>query len=159
MQELGIPLFIHVGFAWVAPGKTQYCLPVLLEDVCNDFPEILIVAYHMGYPYCDELNMEAAKYKNLYIGTSLLAGLARGRPRQAQKLVGEAIAWAGIDKLIWGTDWSGAMVRHKEQVDFVKNLQISEEVQRDYGYSPLSEEDKAKWAGLNLARIMKIEPK
>lgn len=159
VQELGIPLLVHVGFAWVAPGKTQYCLPILLEDVCNDFPEIPIVAYHMGYPYHNDLNMEAAKYKNLYIGTSLLAGLTKGRPRQAQILIGEAISWAGPDKLIWGTDWSGAMVRHKEQVEFVKNFQISEEVQRDYGYPPLTEEDKAKWAGLNLARIMKIEPK
>jgi len=158
VEELTIPLFVHVGFAWVAPGKTQYCLPTLLEDVCNDFSEIPIVAYHMGYPYCNDLNMEAAKYKNLYIGTSLLAGLAKGRPRQAQKLVGEALAWATIDKLIWGSDWSGAMVRHKDQVDFLKNFQIGEEVQRDYGYPPLTDVDKAKWAGLNLARIMKIEP-
>jgi hypothetical protein len=39
---------------------------------------------------------------------------------------------------------------------FLKEFQFSEEIQRDYGYRPLSDEDKAKWAGLNLARILKI---
>jgi predicted TIM-barrel fold metal-dependent hydrolase len=157
VKDLGIVLLVHVGFAWVAPGDTSNCLPIKLEKVCNDFPDIPIVAYHMGYPYCDDLNMQAAKYPNLYIGTSLLAGLTAGRPRQAQKMVGEAISWVGSEKLIWGTDWSGAMVRHKDQAAYVANFQISPQLTQDYGYPPLSEADKANWAGLNLARILKIK--
>jgi hypothetical protein len=46
-----------------------------------------------------------------------------------------------------------------DEVAFLEKFQISEEVQRDYGYAPLSEEDRAKWAGLNLARVLKITPK
>ena len=65
------------------------------------------------------------------------------------------IKWAGIDKICWGTDFGGNV----DEVEFLEKFQISEEVQRDYGYAPLSEEDRAKWAGLNLARILKITPK
>ncbi len=157
MRELGIPLFVHIGFSWVGGGRTINCLPILLEDICEDFPEIPIVAYHLGYPYHNELNIEAAKYPNLYIGTSLLPSLGYGGLKRAQELLGEAISWAGSDKICWGTDWSGPSITHKDEVDFLKNIQISEDLQREYGYSPITEDDREKWAGLNLARIMKIK--
>jgi len=158
IQELGIVLFIHTGFAWLGGGRTVNCIPILLEDVCESFPEIPIVAYHLGYPYHHELNIEAAKFPNLYIGTSVLNNLGRGSPKIAQELLGEAMLWAGSDKICWGTDWGGPVLGHKGEVDFLKNIQISEELQRDYGYPPITEEDRKKWAGLNIARIMKIEP-
>jgi len=115
---------------------------------------LTILAYHMGYPFTDALNMEAMKYPNLYIGTSLMPYFGHGAGRKAQKLLGEAIMWAGIDKIVWGTDFGG----NKDEVEILKNFQISEEVRADYGYPPISEEDRAKWAGLNLARILKITP-
>jgi len=159
IQELGIVLFIHTGFAWLGGGgRTANCIPILLEDVCENFPEIPIVAYHLGYPYHNELNIEAAKFPNLYIGTSLLRGLGGKGSKRAQELLGEAVRWAGSDKICWGTDWGGPVSRHKDEVDFIMNIQFSEELQRDYGYSPISEEDRRKWTGLNLARIMNIEP-
>ena len=46
----------------------------------------------------------------------------------------------------------------RDEVEILEKFQISEEVQRDYGYLSLSEEDRAKWAGLNLAKILKITP-
>ena len=58
-EELRIVLDIHTGFSWVPPGKSKYALPILLDDVARDFPELKIVAFHMGYPYCDDLNMVA----------------------------------------------------------------------------------------------------
>jgi len=159
VQELGIVLLVHTAFAFVGGGRTSSAMPILLEDVCEDFPEIPIVAYHLGYPYHNELNIEASKYPNLYIGTSIIRGLGNRAPKLAQQLLGEAIRWAGIDKIIWGTDWSGPMVSHKDEVEFLETIQFSEELQRDYGYPALTDEDRAKWAGLNMARIMKMEPK
>ena len=154
IRDLRVPLFIHMGMAWCIPGRSDYCRPSLLEDICEDFPDLTIVAYHMGYPHTDELNVCAMKDPNLYIGTSLLPEFGHGISRRSQKILGEAIMWAGIDKIVWGTD-IGAL---KHEVAFLREFQISEEVQRDYGYPPLSEEDRAKWAGLNLARILNITP-
>ncbi len=154
IRELGVPLFIHTGLSWCVPGRSAYSNPMLLEDVCENFPEITILAYHMGYPWTSELNMCAAKYPNLYIGTSLLQGIGHGTGKKAQKLLSEAIMWAGIDKIVWGTD-IGAI---RDDIELLEKFQISEEVQKEYGYKPLSEQDRAKWAGLNLARIMKVTP-
>jgi len=154
IQQLGIPIFIHTGFSWCIPGRSANVLPWLLEDVCEQFPGITILAYHMGYPFTDALNMCAMKYPNLYVGTSLLPAFGHGVSVRAQILLAEAIMYAGIDRIIWGTD-QGANVG---EVELLKRFQISKEVQRDYGYSPISEDDRAKWAGLNLARILKITP-
>jgi predicted TIM-barrel fold metal-dependent hydrolase len=154
LQVLGVPLFIHTGASYCIPGRSQHAYPLLLEDVCEDFPDLTILAYHMGYPFTDALNICAAKYPNLYIGTSMLPLFGHGIGRRSQEKLAEAVMWAGIDKVIWGTD-TGA---NAFDVGFLKKLQIHEDLQRDYGYPPLSEEDRAKWAGLNLARILKITP-
>jgi len=154
IQDLKVPLFIHTGFSWCIPGRSANCLPWLLEDVCEEFPGITILAYHMGYPFTDAMNMCAMKYPNLHIGTSLLYGFGHGASKRAQILLGEAILYAGIDRIIWGTD----MGANKNDVEILNKFQISKEVQRDYGYLPITDEDRAKWAGLNLARILKITP-
>lgn len=39
-QELDIVLDIHTGFCWVPPGKSKYALPVQLDDVARDFPDL-----------------------------------------------------------------------------------------------------------------------
>lgn len=160
IQELGIPLFVHTGIAYLQPGKSAYCHPMLLEQVCADFPDIPIVAYHMGYPYYRELIMMAMLNQNLYLSTSLLWNLVRGpaSPVTFGEIIGEAMAYTGgSDRLIWGTDWSGSYVSHKEGVEVVENFQIPEEVQKKYGYRPLTDDDRRKWAGQNLAKLLKIE--
>ena len=65
-EELGIVLDIHTGFCWVPPGKSKHALPLLIDDVARDFPDLKIVAFHMGYPYCDDLNMIAMGHPNVY---------------------------------------------------------------------------------------------
>jgi len=154
IQSLGVPLFIHTGASYCIPGRSVYANPFLLEDVCEDFPELTILAYHMGYPFSDALNVCAAKYPNLYIGTSMLPIFGHGLGKRSQQMLAEAILWAGIDRVVWGTD-TGA---NGLDVDFLKKIQISEDMQRDYGYKPITEEDRAKWAGLNLCKILKIAP-
>ena len=107
MQELGIVLDIHTGFTWVPPGKAKNNLPIMLDDVARDFPELKIVAFHMGYPYCDELNMVAAGHPNVYLCLSLLVPWALSCPRKFAKIIGEGLRFAGPDRIIWGTDYPG----------------------------------------------------
>ena len=106
-EELGIVLDIHTGFCWVPPGKSKYALPIYLDDVARDFPELKINAFHMGYPYCDDLNMVAMGHPNVFVCLSLLVPWAIGAPRKFAKIIGEALRWVGPEKIIWGTDYAG----------------------------------------------------
>ncbi|MGA2158632.1 MAG: amidohydrolase family protein [Dehalococcoidia bacterium] len=158
-EELGIVLDIHTGFCWVPPGKSKYALPIQLDDVARDFPDLKIVAFHMGYPYCDDLNMVAMGHPNVYPCLSLLIPWAKAQPRKFAKIIGEALRWVGPDKIIWGSDYAGFSAQMGLAVKGWNEFQIPEDMQKNYGYPAITEEDRRKIFGLNLARLMGIEPK
>ena len=93
-EELDILLDFHTGFSWVPPGKSKYALPILIDDVARDFPGLKINAFHMGYPYCDDLNMVAMGHPNVYVCLSLLVPWALCAPRKFAKIIGEALRTA-----------------------------------------------------------------
>lgn len=156
-EELDIVLDVHTGFCWVPPGKSKYALPIQLDDVARDFPDLKIVAFHMGYPYCDDLNMVAMGHPNVYVCLSLLVPWALSAPRKFAKILGEAMRWVGPEKIIWGTDYAGFGAQIKGAVVGLREFQFPEDMQVDYGFPALTDEDKAKIFGLNLAGLLGID--
>jgi hypothetical protein len=158
-QELKIVLDIHTGFCWVPPGKSKFALPILLDDVAREFPDLKIVAFHMGYPYCDDLNMVAMGHPNVYLCLSVLIPWAVSAPRKFAKILGEALRFVGPDRIIWGTDYAGFAVQIAAAVQGFRDFQIPEDMRQGYGYPEITMEDKKKIFGENLARLLGIEPK
>jgi predicted TIM-barrel fold metal-dependent hydrolase len=156
-EELGIALDIHTGFSWVPPGKSKYALPHLLDDVARDFPDLKLIAFHMGYPRCDDLNMVAMGHPNVYPCLSLLVPWSLCAPRKFAKIIGEALRWVGPDRIIWGTDFAGFASQIKFAVEGMRNFQIPEDMQESYGYPAITDEDRRKIFGGNLARLLGID--
>ncbi|MFA5903062.1 MAG: amidohydrolase family protein [Desulfobacula sp.] len=157
-EELGIVLCIHTGFCWVPPGKSKFALPILIDDVARDFPGLKIVAFHMGYPHCDDMNMVAMGHPNVYLSLSLLVPWAMAAPRKFGKILGEALRFAGPDRIIWGTDNPGFSFQVKHSVMGLLNYQFSEQLQEDYGYPEITDEIRRKIFGENLAGLLGIDP-
>lgn len=68
--ELGIPFCTQVGHTGpLRPSETGRPIPYL-DEVALDFPELVIVAGHIGYPWTQEMIAVATKYENVYIDTS-----------------------------------------------------------------------------------------
>ncbi len=68
--ELGIPFCLQVGHAGpLRPSEPGRPIPYLDEVAC-DFPELVIVGGHIGYPWTQDMIAMATKYKNVYIDTS-----------------------------------------------------------------------------------------
>lgn len=156
-QELGIVLDLHTGMVWVPPGKSKYCHPEQLDDVARDFPELKINAFHMGYPYSDVLNMVALGHPNVFICMSLLLPWALTAPRKFARLLGEAMRFVGPDKITWGTDYAGFGVQMMAAVKGLRDFQIPEDMQEEYGYPPITDQDRAKMFGGNLGRLLGID--
>jgi hypothetical protein len=156
-EELGIVLDIHTGFCWVPPGKSKYALPILLDDVARDFPDLKINAFHMGYPHCDDLNMIAMGHPNVYVCLSLLVPWALAAPRKFAKILGEALRWVGPDKIIWGSDYAGFGAQIRCAVMGLREFQIPEDMQKSYGYPAITDEDRAKIFGGNLCRLLGVD--
>jgi hypothetical protein len=111
----------------------------------------------MGYPYCDDLNLVAMGHPNVYLCLSLLVPWAITAPYKFAKILGEAIRFAGSDRIIWGTDSAGYAVQIGAAVLGLRDFQIPEELQWQYGYLPLTDDDKRKIFGGNLAGLLGID--
>jgi uncharacterized protein len=71
--ELGIPFCTQVGHTGpLRPSETGRPIPYL-DEVALDFPELIIVAGHIGYPWTQEMIALATKYENVYIDRSAYA--------------------------------------------------------------------------------------
>ena len=156
-EELGIVLDIHTGFCWVPPGKSKYALPILLDDVARDFPNLKLVAFHMGYPHCDDLNMVAMGHPNVYLCLSLLIPWALNAPRKFAHILGEALRFVGPDRIIWGTDTPGFAFQMRWSVEGLREFQIPEDMQEGYGYPAVTDDDRRKIFGGNLAGLLGVD--
>ncbi len=68
--ELGVPFCLQVGHAGpLLPSDPGRPIPYLDEVAC-EFPELVIVGGHIGYPWTDEMISLCRKYENVYIDTS-----------------------------------------------------------------------------------------
>jgi predicted TIM-barrel fold metal-dependent hydrolase len=154
--ELDIALTVHTGMSYVCPQPSKYTLPILLDDVCLDFPDLKIIAYHMGWPYHEELMGLAGKHRNLYLSLSGIIGWFTHSPYRGYHMIGEALQWVPDDKIVMGLDL--AFDDMGTAVDYIRNLQMPDELQEKWGYPAITDDTRAKILGLNLAKLAKIEP-
>lgn len=153
-QELGVVLGMHMGHGYIYGANTHASMPRHLEDICREFYDLKILAFHFGWPWHHELNCLAAAYPGLHIGMSFINTMINTRPRFFAKLLGEAIMYAGVDKVLWSNDG----IAPPQFVDSFRKFQFKEDLQQDYGFKAITEEDRAKMFGLNMARLLGIEP-
>lgn len=68
--ELGIPFCTQVGHTGpLRPSETGRPIPYI-DEVALDFPELVIVGGHIGYPWTEEMVAVCRKHPNVYIDTS-----------------------------------------------------------------------------------------
>lgn len=73
--------------------------PIYLDQVAIDFPDLVIVGGHIGYPWTEEAVAVATKHPNVFIDTS--AYTIRRYPR-------EIVAYLkahGRRKVLFGSNW------------------------------------------------------
>jgi predicted TIM-barrel fold metal-dependent hydrolase len=152
--ELGTAVFIHTGLA--VGGHSDYCQPMLLDNLCLAFPDLKIVAYHFGWPENDILNSLAWKHKNLYVGMSGMLGPLYYAPMKLAHMVGSIMnILGGSEKIVFGTDWPASPA--DLSVKAILNLQVPKELQEGWGYPPMTEQDRANMFGLNLAKLLNVK--
>lgn len=96
--EMGVPLCTQIGHTGpLMPSEVGR--PIYLDQVAIDFPELTIVAGHIGYPWTDEAVAVATKHPNVYIDTSAYAA-RRYPPALVDYLRGH-----GRRKVLFGSNW------------------------------------------------------
>jgi predicted TIM-barrel fold metal-dependent hydrolase len=95
--------------------------PIYLDQVALDFPELKIVAGHIGYPWTDEAIAVATKHENVYIDTS-----AYTTRRYPQALV-EFMRGHGRNKVLFGTNYP--MIMPAKALEGLAELALEDDVQ------------------------------
>jgi len=97
--DLGIPFCTQVGHTGpLRPSETGRPIPYI-DQIALDFPELVIVCGHIGYPWTVEMIAVADKHPNVFIDTSAYA---------AHRYPGELVDYLkgrGKKKVLFGTNY------------------------------------------------------
>jgi len=97
--ELGVPFCLQVGHTGpMCPSEPGRPIPYL-DHVAHEFPELVIVGGHIGFPWVNEMISLALKHPNLHIDTS--AYKASRYPRDFV----EFMRGPGRRKVLFGTNY------------------------------------------------------
>ncbi|MEM1334252.1 MAG: amidohydrolase family protein [Actinomycetota bacterium] len=97
--DLDIPFCTQVGHTGpLRPSETGRPIPYV-DQIAIDFPELVIVCGHIGYPWTTEMIAVADKHPNVYIDTS-----AYTANRYPTELV-EYLRGRGKHKVMFGTNY------------------------------------------------------
>jgi uncharacterized protein len=119
--DLGVPFFTQVGHTGpLRPSETGRPIPYI-DQVALDFPELVIVGGHIGYPWTEEMIAVARKHENVYIDTS-----AYVPSRYPAELVDYMRSGSGRSKVMFGTNYP--MIFHQQALDGVDSLGLDGEV-------------------------------
>ena len=117
--DLGVPFCTQIGHTGpLLRSETGRPIPYL-EDVLLDFPELVVVGGHVGFPWIDELISLTIKFPNFYIDTSAYA-VHRLPPDFVEFMKG-----LGSKRVMFGTNWP--MLSPFQCLEHVESLALSAE--------------------------------
>ena len=121
--EEGVPFCTQIGHTGpLMPSEVGR--PIYLDQVALDFPELVIVAGHIGYPWTEEAIAVATKHENVYIDTS--AYTAKRYPLALVRFM----AGHGRDKVLFGTNYP--MITAAQALKDLDALQLPDETRRRF---------------------------
>jgi hypothetical protein len=119
--ELGVPFFTQVGHTGpMRPSDTGRPIPYI-DQVALDFPELVIVGGHIGYPWTEEMVAVCRKHENVYIDTS-----AYVPKRYPAELIAYMQSSTGRNKVMFGTNYP--MIFHQLALDGIDDLRLDDQV-------------------------------
>jgi hypothetical protein len=134
--ELDIPFCLQVGHTGpLRSSETGRPIPYL-ENVALEFPELRIVAGHIGAPWTQEIISLATKFPNLYIDTSAY---------KATRFPADFVAFMrgrGSRKVMFGTNYP--MLTASACLEGMESLELGEEA-------------KQRFLSDNARRVFKLE--
>ena len=103
-QDLGVPVLVHAGLIYCNPDdpggtRTKYCLPIYLDDVAREFPNLKLVVAHGGRPFVEQ-TIALSLMPNVYVDVSWSLLPLTMWP----DLIRQLLDAFGPDRVIYGSD-------------------------------------------------------
>ncbi|MDQ7826327.1 MAG: amidohydrolase family protein [Candidatus Eremiobacteraeota bacterium] len=149
-QELQIPVLIHMGASIGYSADFRFANPLDLQPVLRDFPDLVFMLAHFGVGFFREALLLGYQCDNVYYDTSSsnIWMKYQGFPITLKDVFRYALDAVGPGRIVFGTDSSYFPRGYRFDV-----LKEQHEALEALG---VSEEDRAKIFGGNIARLMKL---
>jgi hypothetical protein len=114
--ELGVPFCTQVGHTGpLMPSEFGRPIPYV-DQVAIDFPDLVIVCGHVGYPWTDEMVAVATKHPNVFIDTSAYT------VRRYPSALVAYLRGHGAGKVLFGSNWP--MIRPGKALEGLDELAL-----------------------------------
>jgi predicted TIM-barrel fold metal-dependent hydrolase len=124
IEEWGIPVVTHTGF-FFPPSYNKHVHPMLLDDVCSDFPDLKLIAAHSGRTlWWETVATMCQIHPNLHGDLAGWQTLAVRDYAKFARILRSFIDIAGADKILWGTDDPvyGVLIPTGQYIQAVRDL-------------------------------------
>ena len=151
-NEFGLPLLTHCSP--LPTSRAKYAHPIHLDDITIDFPNIDIIAAHMGYMWWRDWAALAQFKKNIYGDLAMWDLMAESRPDIFRRYLREILDIVGTDQVLFASD--GPI--HEPHVSKQRWVEIIKGLSTDSADGiKFSDEEVEAILGGNAARIFKLE--
>ena len=150
-NELGVPLLTHCSP--LSGTRAKYAHPIHLDDIALDFPNINIIAAHMGLMWWHEWAALAQMKKNIYGDLAEWQIIAESKPLLFRRHLREILDIVGPHQVLFATDgpYMESHVSNKRFVEIIKGLTTE-----GADGIKFSDEEVEAILGGNAARIFKL---
>jgi uncharacterized protein len=147
-----LPIVIHTGPS-VPPTSSRYCEPIYLDEMLLAFPEVPVIAAHMGYGYYPQLLSLAQHRPNLFADLAAWQPMARDNYLEFAQIVKTAVNSIGADRILFATDSSFTWPLLSEADYVAKFKSLTTEPPEPFR---LGESDIELILGGNATRLLKL---
>ena len=117
--DLGVPFCTQIGHTGPLKGSETGRLIPYLEQVLLDFPELVVVGGHVGFPWINELMTLTFKFPNFHVDTSAYS-IHRLPPDFVNYMKG-----IGSNRVMFGTNWP--MISPADCLKALDSLSLSDQ--------------------------------
>ena len=122
--EVGVPVVVNTGFPGPSTRNGRYQRPIHLDEVCVAFPELTVVATHVGHPWHLETVGLLQKHENYRLMT---AGFV---PKYVPAEIVHTLNTRAQHKVMWSSDYP--IQEFQRCIEDAHKLPLREGVLRKY---------------------------
>ena len=104
-SELGLGVGLHTGVNYTSHLPIKHDHPLQLDQVACDFPDLVLIACHAGWPWTTEMVAVARKHPHVYLEFGGLAPKYVGSPGTGWEPVFRFMNSLLSKQVLFGTDW------------------------------------------------------
>ncbi|MCJ7523108.1 MAG: amidohydrolase family protein [Dehalococcoidia bacterium] len=123
-SEFNLPVTCHTGQLGAAPLRAKYGDPIHLDDVIQDFPNLIVTAGHMAFGWHEQLFYLAGLRYNIFTDVSAWQDVSRANYSKFCRVLRHALDRLGPNRVLFGTDnpFVAALMSTKDYADLIKDL-------------------------------------